>query len=151
MIQIGAIFLWSYVYNTMRISSSKSSKEVEISDSSVIKSPRESYVSPPGSCTDPLLHSDKLEGFEDYPDQLALPSSRLEDIAQVNFALYAFSVECLTCKKKKKIILSNISPDSPPRNTMKFKGRISFKKGFRWIKKILVYKNKCLNHADYMH
>ncbi|XP_027091070.1 protein PIN-LIKES 3 [Coffea arabica] len=79
---VGAIFLWSYVYNIMRISSSKSSKEVEISDSSVIKSPRESYVSPPGSCTDPLLHSDKLEGFEDYPDQLALPSSRLEDIAQ---------------------------------------------------------------------
>ncbi|CAI9115314.1 OLC1v1016188C1 [Oldenlandia corymbosa var. corymbosa] len=77
---IGAIFLWSYVYNILRISSSKSSKEVEINDSSVDKTP-----SLNASYTEPLLHSSD-EAMQVSKDQLPLvvsPSSRFEHKPQV--------------------------------------------------------------------
>ncbi|KZV32192.1 hypothetical protein F511_28894 [Dorcoceras hygrometricum] len=51
---IGAIYLWSYVYNIVRVSSSKSSMEVEISNSPKASS------SPSGKTwTEPLLSTDE--------------------------------------------------------------------------------------------
>ncbi|CAI9762979.1 unnamed protein product [Fraxinus pennsylvanica] len=76
---IGAIYLWSYVYNIIRISSSRNSKEVEIDDLSITKSSAESSMVPSGSSSievvEPLLSS----------NQLALPQTRFEEKPQVPF------------------------------------------------------------------
>ncbi|XP_022879011.1 protein PIN-LIKES 3-like isoform X1 [Olea europaea var. sylvestris] len=76
---IGAIYLWSYVYNIIRISSSRNSEEVEINDLSITKSSTESSMTPSGSSskevTEPLLSS----------NQLALPQTRFEEKPQVSF------------------------------------------------------------------
>ncbi|GLT35301.1 hypothetical protein SLA2020_097680 [Shorea laevis] len=53
---VGAIYLWSYVYNIVRISSSGSSKE-STTNNSVTKYSRETSTSDQGSCTEPLLPS----------------------------------------------------------------------------------------------
>ncbi|XP_042013891.1 protein PIN-LIKES 1-like [Salvia splendens] len=58
---IGAIYLWSYVYNIIRVSSSRSSREVEIIDSPTHKS-----SSSGKSLTDPLLSSSVLIETEDH-------------------------------------------------------------------------------------
>lgn len=76
---IGAIYLWSYVYNIIRISSSRNSKEVEINDLTITKSSAESSMVPSGSSSievaEPLLSS----------KQLALPQTRFEEKPQVSF------------------------------------------------------------------
>ncbi|KAK4428261.1 protein PIN-LIKES 1 [Sesamum alatum] len=67
---IGAIYLWTYVYNIVRVSSSTFSKEVEVSDSPVTRSSRENSSSPSGgSWTEPLLSSSNLprDRFENKP------------------------------------------------------------------------------------
>ncbi|XP_047966183.1 protein PIN-LIKES 3-like isoform X2 [Salvia hispanica] len=76
---IGAIYLWSYVYNIVRVSSSRSSREVEIIDSPTHKSSREGSPSSSGkSLTDPLLsetedHEMGLgHGFESKPHQVSV-------------------------------------------------------------------------------
>ncbi|XP_073286935.1 protein PIN-LIKES 3-like [Primulina huaijiensis] len=63
---IGAIYLWSYVYNIVRVSSSKSSMEVEISNS-----PKTSSSSSGETWTEPLLSSDETG--------LTLPLDRFEN------------------------------------------------------------------------
>lgn len=84
MLQIGAIYLWSYVYNIVRVSSSRSSKEVEIIDSPVNKPSRENLSSPTGSSsTEPLLSSSYLIEAEDSENGLTLPQDRLECKPQV--------------------------------------------------------------------
>lgn len=75
---VGAIYLWSYVYNIVRISSSKSSKEVEINDSSASRSSREGSISQLGTATESLLPS------KAPPEQLGLPSSRLDQKTQAH-------------------------------------------------------------------
>ncbi|CAN4123136.1 unnamed protein product [Withania somnifera] len=75
---VGAIYLWSYVYNIVRISSSKSSKEVEINDSSTSRSSREGSISQLGTATESLLPS------KASPEQLELPSSRLDHKTQAH-------------------------------------------------------------------
>ncbi|XP_052188612.1 protein PIN-LIKES 3-like [Diospyros lotus] len=69
---VGAVCLWSYVYNIVRISSSNRSKEVEINDSSVRKSSRETSISQKQICEAP---------FFTLGDQL--PYTRYEGKAQV--------------------------------------------------------------------
>ncbi|PHT35358.1 hypothetical protein BC332_34944 [Capsicum chinense] len=76
---VGAIYLWSYVYNIVRISSSKSTKEVEINDSSASRSSREGSISQLGTSTESLLPS-KVP-----PEQLGLPSTRFDHKTQVNY------------------------------------------------------------------
>lgn len=49
---LGAVYIWSYVYNIMRISSTKSLNEVDIKGSS------ETSVLPSRSCEEPLLSSE---------------------------------------------------------------------------------------------
>ncbi|CAA3004033.1 uncharacterized transporter YBR287W-like isoform X1 [Olea europaea subsp. europaea] len=77
---IGAIYLWSYVYNIIRISSSRNSKEVHINDLSITKSSSESSTVPSdissAEVTEPLLS----------PNQLALPRTRFEEKPQVSFS-----------------------------------------------------------------
>ncbi|KAM3304383.1 protein PIN-LIKES 3 isoform X1 [Capsicum chacoense] len=73
---VGAIYLWSYVYNIVRISSSKSTKEVEINDSSASRSSREGSISQFGTSTESLLPS-KVP-----PEQLGLPSTRFDHKTQ---------------------------------------------------------------------
>lgn len=60
--QIGAIYLWSYVYNIVRVSSNRSSREVEIIDSPIHKSAREGSH----SSSDPLLSTTVLIETEDH-------------------------------------------------------------------------------------
>ncbi|KAK6939172.1 Membrane transport protein [Dillenia turbinata] len=54
---IGAIYLWSYVYNIVRISASNIPKEIQINGSSIGKSASESLESPKSSFIGPLLSS----------------------------------------------------------------------------------------------
>ncbi|KAH7849239.1 hypothetical protein Vadar_015042 [Vaccinium darrowii] len=82
---VGAVYLWSYVYNIVRISSSKSSKEVEIVDSPVCKTSRETSISEPVSYKEPLLSSEAFVVSEDHADQFAMPCTRFEVKAQVVF------------------------------------------------------------------
>ncbi|KAK3029009.1 hypothetical protein RJ639_038212 [Escallonia herrerae] len=78
---IGAIYLWSYVYNIVRISSRASSKEVEIiSSPHDSKSSSESSISQPGSCTEPLLSSTNSVGLV---DKYALPCTTLDEKLQI--------------------------------------------------------------------
>ncbi|XP_073133717.1 protein PIN-LIKES 3-like [Henckelia pumila] len=63
---IGAIYLWSYVYNIVRISSSKSSMEVEIRNS-----PKSSLLPSGETWTEPLLSADETG--------LTLPRDRFDN------------------------------------------------------------------------
>ncbi|KAM7517399.1 hypothetical protein LguiA_006982 [Lonicera macranthoides] len=78
-LQIGAIYLWSYVYNIVRVSSRETSKAVEIyyRPYVVSTSSSESSISEPVSCTEPLLSSKHLE------DHAALPSCTRQSKAQI--------------------------------------------------------------------
>ncbi|KAL1540659.1 protein PIN-LIKES 3-like isoform X1 [Salvia divinorum] len=79
---IGAIYLWSYVYNIVRVSSSRSSREVEIIDSPTHKSSREgSPSSSEKSLTDPLLSSSVLIETEDHEKGLGLESKPKVSVA----------------------------------------------------------------------
>ncbi|XP_047267366.1 protein PIN-LIKES 1 isoform X4 [Capsicum annuum] len=75
---VGAIYLWSYVYNIVRISSSKSTKEVEINDPPASRSSREGSISQLGTSTESLLPS-KVP-----PEQLGLPSTRFDHKTQAH-------------------------------------------------------------------
>ncbi|KAM5574028.1 protein PIN-LIKES 3 [Rosa sericea] len=63
---IGAIYLWSYVYNIVRISSKRSTQDSPQS----LEEPSESNQV---SCTEPLLSSKAYGIVEDNADQYALP------------------------------------------------------------------------------
>ncbi|KAF7141020.1 hypothetical protein RHSIM_Rhsim06G0002300 [Rhododendron simsii] len=82
---VGAVYLWSYVYNIVRISSRKRSKAVEIVDSPECMSPKETSISEPLSYKEPLLSSVECVVSEDHADQFALPCTRFEGKAQVTF------------------------------------------------------------------
>lgn len=82
---IGAIYLWSYVYNIVRVSSNRSSREVEIIDSPIHKSSRESSPCSSGkSLTDPLLSSSVLIGIEDHENGLGQLQDRFDSKPQVS-------------------------------------------------------------------
>lgn len=83
MLQVGAIYLWSYVYNIVRISSRNSSKEVDVIGSSS-KSSRESSGRHSQGDSEPLL-SNGLPTSEDHPEELILPSIRFDHKPQVTF------------------------------------------------------------------
>ncbi|XP_006342188.1 uncharacterized transporter YBR287W-like isoform X1 [Solanum tuberosum] len=70
---VGAIYLWSYVYNIVRISSSRSSKEVGINDSSASICSREGSIS-----TESLLPA------KAPPEQLGIPSTRFDHKTQAH-------------------------------------------------------------------
>ncbi|XP_015879937.3 protein PIN-LIKES 3 isoform X1 [Ziziphus jujuba] len=82
---IGAIYLWSYVYNIVRISS-RSSKDTGGKDFSISKSSRESSISDLGNRTEPLLSSKEFGVTEDDIDHYALPRTLSEGKAEVAVA-----------------------------------------------------------------
>lgn len=86
-LQIGAIYLWSYVYNIVRVSSRATSKAVEKYHPPYVvsTSSSESPISEPVSCTEPLLSSKDLE------DHAVLPSCTRQSKALVLFHLISFS------------------------------------------------------------
>ncbi|XP_051124557.1 protein PIN-LIKES 3-like isoform X2 [Andrographis paniculata] len=80
----GAVYLWSYVYNIIRICSNMSSKVEEISDSPTSKPSGD--ISSPSEIdwTEPLLSSSGLPESEDQESQLALPQQRYENKPENN-------------------------------------------------------------------
>lgn len=82
-LQLGAICLWVYVYNILRISAQSSSKGVN--GSSVCKSTSESSIAQPESFTEPLLSPKDLIASEDHAN--ALPCTRFDEKPQV---IYCF-------------------------------------------------------------
>ncbi|XP_043713493.1 protein PIN-LIKES 1-like isoform X2 [Telopea speciosissima] len=76
---IGAIYLWSYVYNIVRISSSKYTEGIDESSS---KSSEEPSKVMNGSCREPLLSKD-LSILENQADHFALPCSSSEARPQI--------------------------------------------------------------------
>lgn len=76
--QTGAVFLWSYVYNIMRISASKVNKEGKESDdddSRKLEDPEEKAESLPDKCSEALGPS---KGTMDDAYSLLLPYSESE-------------------------------------------------------------------------
>ncbi|XP_043708621.1 protein PIN-LIKES 3-like [Telopea speciosissima] len=76
---IGAIYLWSYVYNIVRV---YSSKDIEGIDDSTSKSIEETSKVLNGSCTEPLLSKD-LPVLENHADHFTLPCTSLDARLQV--------------------------------------------------------------------
>ncbi|XP_043708620.1 protein PIN-LIKES 1-like isoform X3 [Telopea speciosissima] len=70
---IGAIFLWSYVYNLVRVSSSKSTEGIDDSTSNFSEEPSRVLN---GSSSEPLLSKD-LPVSENRVDHFALPCTSL--------------------------------------------------------------------------
>lgn len=75
---VGAIYLWSYVYNIVRASSTGSSRESKTIDDSFGKSVTDGSISGTESCSEPLLSSKEFLTPEDPADQLALPCTTSE-------------------------------------------------------------------------
>ncbi|XP_043708618.1 protein PIN-LIKES 1-like isoform X2 [Telopea speciosissima] len=76
---IGAIFLWSYVYNLVRVSSSKSTEGIDDSTSNFSEEPSRVLN---GSSSEPLLSKD-LPVSENRVDHFALPCTSLGARQQV--------------------------------------------------------------------
>ncbi|TQD83411.1 hypothetical protein C1H46_031056 [Malus baccata] len=71
---IGAVYLWSYVYNIVRISSTRG-----IQDSN--QSAEKSFTSDQASCTEPLLSSKECVTVGENRDQYALPYTAVPEEA----------------------------------------------------------------------
>ncbi|KAF5747262.1 putative Auxin efflux carrier family protein [Tripterygium wilfordii] len=74
---IGAIYIWSYVYNIVRMSSTRSIEESTTNDSSNGKSFRGTSTSELESCMEPLLPSEHV-------NQYILPCTRSDGKAEVS-------------------------------------------------------------------
>ena len=70
-LQIGAIYLWSYVYNIVRVSSVGTTEVINIEDDS------------PAKMREPLLDSKDCSISVDYADQLTLPYTQSEENLKV--------------------------------------------------------------------
>lgn len=76
---MGAIYIWSYVYNIARISSAKRLKEVETIESPTGISSSEGALFPSEiTWTEPLLSSDGLLGAADSENGAILPHNKPE-------------------------------------------------------------------------
>ncbi|XP_007018644.2 PREDICTED: protein PIN-LIKES 3 isoform X2 [Theobroma cacao] len=83
---IGAIYLWSYVFNIVRIYSITSINESTVNDSSTSKYFREASTSDQGSCTEPLLSSKDLLVSEDNENGYILPCTSSKGKAEARFS-----------------------------------------------------------------
>ncbi|KAA8547622.1 hypothetical protein F0562_004051 [Nyssa sinensis] len=80
---IGAIYLWSYVYNIVRISLIKITKAADIDDSIInVKSTGETSELFQGNCTEPFLPSKGCSSVE-HAYQLTLPFAKFDRNAKV--------------------------------------------------------------------
>ncbi|KAK1374544.1 hypothetical protein POM88_030737 [Heracleum sosnowskyi] len=80
-LQMGAIFLWVYVYNIVRISIEASS--IDVNDSSDNEYTSETTAVKPDSITEPLLSPEKYNTSEDSED--SLPCTRFDETKQLGF------------------------------------------------------------------
>ncbi|KAK9284497.1 hypothetical protein L1049_023671 [Liquidambar formosana] len=84
---VGAIYLWSYVYNIVRISSSKISKEVRIDDSTInMKHTAETSKLLHGTCTEALLPPKDCSISLDQAYQFTLPFPKPEEEVKVSLS-----------------------------------------------------------------
>ncbi|XP_074368974.1 protein PIN-LIKES 3-like [Apium graveolens] len=78
---MGAIFLWGYVYNIVRISVEASS--VDVNGSSASEHTSETTAVKPESMTEPLLSPEKYNTSQDSDD--SLPCTRFDETKQLGF------------------------------------------------------------------
>ncbi|XP_022772114.1 protein PIN-LIKES 3-like isoform X4 [Durio zibethinus] len=83
---LGAIYLWSYVFNIVRIYSIGSINESFANDSSTGKYSREASTSEQGSCTEPLLSSKDLLISEENEKGYVLPRTSSKGKAEAIFS-----------------------------------------------------------------
>ncbi|PIA56952.1 hypothetical protein AQUCO_00700957v1 [Aquilegia coerulea] len=78
---VGAIYLWTYVYNIVRISASNSSERVEV-NASIGNQTFPGQSSKPFSecCREPLLPSDNRSISDYHADQISMPSRFTENL-----------------------------------------------------------------------
>lgn len=83
MVQLGVVFLWTYVYAIMRLSANKATREIDTNDSTIRDNTSEET---PYSefCTEALLPSRGCPTSEEYTDQVEVPSTVGEGKAQVS-------------------------------------------------------------------
>ena len=83
MVQLGEVFLWTYVYAIMRLSANKATKEIDTNDSTIqdITSEETPYSE---ICTEALLPSRGCPTSEEYTDQVEVPFSGCEGKAKVS-------------------------------------------------------------------
>lgn len=73
MLQVGAIYIWSYVYMIMRVYANNSIKDVNTHDSTIsITLSGESAETFPETCTESLLPSRDCPSSDDHSDQVEL-------------------------------------------------------------------------------
>lgn len=86
-LQMGAIFLWVYVYNIVRISIEASS--IDVNGSSASEYTSETAAVKPESMTEPLLSPKKYNTSEDSED--SLPCTRFDETKQVSYCSMFFT------------------------------------------------------------
>ena len=78
-IQVGAIYIWSYVYMIMRVFANKRTEDIDTGDSTITVTfsgePAETF---PGTCTEALLPSSSRDcpSADDHSYQLELPRTK---------------------------------------------------------------------------
>ncbi|KAL5818890.1 hypothetical protein ACOSQ4_022732 [Xanthoceras sorbifolium] len=87
---IGAIYLWSYVYNIMRIFSSKTSEVAKLHDTDSIKPVVGSSENLPNSCTGPVLPLNVSSPKEDHLDQ-SEQKSKVPFLRRINQCFQTFA------------------------------------------------------------
>lgn len=87
-LQVGAIYIWSYVYMIMRVFANKTSEDIDTHDSTISITfsgePSETFS---GTCTEALLPSSDCPSSDDHSDQVELPRTRSVGKVKV-FKLY---------------------------------------------------------------
>lgn len=87
MLQVGAIYIWSYVYMIMRVYANNSIKDVNTHDSTIsITLSGESAETFPETCTEPLLPSRDCPSSDDHADQVELTHTTSEGKVKVFLA-----------------------------------------------------------------
>jgi hypothetical protein len=85
MMQVGAIYIWTYTYPIMRISASKKTEEIVIDGSSNgDNNSRETSHLYSEIDTEALLPSKGCPGSEEYMDQVEVPSTGSKEKAKVS-------------------------------------------------------------------
>ena len=82
-VQLGVVFLWTYVYAIMRLSANKATKEIDTNEYTIRdKTSEETPYSE--ICTEALLPSRGCPTSEEYTDQVEVPFSGCEGKAKVS-------------------------------------------------------------------
>jgi len=83
MVQIGAVYIWSYVYAIMRLSANKATKEID-SNESTIQDSASGEIPYSEICPEALLPSRGSPTSQEDTDQAEVPSTKSEGKAKVS-------------------------------------------------------------------